>query len=157
MTVQDAVLRLERAGSESSKTTQKLREAVDVTASKIVEILDAADLRPDCAPIGLGHMIDPQSRAGLQQDLRRGKAKWGGIGSYYYSPGKRRLWTGCAEEDGEILNYSNVDRNNYQEPSRENCLMFAKHVADGLLGLVAEWLENRTADEVRAIARLEVK
>ena len=43
-TIQDAVLRLERAGSEASKTTQKLREAVDVTASKIVEILDAADL-----------------------------------------------------------------------------------------------------------------
>jgi hypothetical protein len=85
------------------------------------------------------------------------KAKWGGIGSYYYySPGE--LWIGCAEEDGEILNYSNGDRNNWQCPaSRENCLMFAKHVANGLLSLVAEWLEARTADEIRAIACLEVK
>ena len=167
MAIQDAVLRLERAGSDSSKTTRKLREAVIATASKIAEILASADLECDCTPVGRDGMIylnlRPETFADFGKLPDSEKAKWGGIGSYYYDPKNGLLWTGCAEEDGEVLNpgyrqgvaISDVIAGNLNSPSRENCLMFARHVANGLLGLVAEWLEKRTATDIRAIARLE--
>jgi hypothetical protein len=169
MTIQDAVLRLERAGSESSKTTNKLRAAVSTTADKLVEILDAADLRLSTGDKLSGTMaiyldLMPSDKFSKLSDEE--KAKFGGIGCYYYTPGRRlgisqnnpngtpgRLWAGePRENDSECLSGDTWD-----EISRENCLMFAKHVANGLLGLVAEWLERRTAADIRAIARLEDK
>ena len=170
MTIQDAVLRLERAGSESSKTTIKLRNAVSTTADKLVEILDAAALEPSQADKLSGTYaiylnLMPSDKFSALSDSEKGK--FGGIGCYYYQPG---AWTGVRKdgvkvcktgklyagdptnEDSECLSGDDWD-----EISRENCLMFAKHVSNGLLGLVAEWLERRTAADIRAIARLEDK
>jgi hypothetical protein len=161
MTIQDAVLRLERAGSEASKTTYKLRAAVSTTADKLVEILDAADLRISNAERMSGtaavylNLMPSEKFTALSDDDKR---KFGGIGCYYYVPPLRDVKLGefyagdPREQDSERLSGDTWD-----EISRENCLMFAKHVANGLLGLVAEWLEQRTASDIRAIARLEAK
>ena len=42
----NALKRLERIGSESSKTNQKLREAVEVVADKIIDLFPADKLLP---------------------------------------------------------------------------------------------------------------
>jgi len=159
MTIQDAVLRLERAGSESSKTTQKLREAVATTAAKIAEILATSGVECDMSPIGQDGFIYLNLMPGYKQLPDAEKGKWGGIACYYYAPKGSILYAGDPLSGyGEILNPPKYVNGMIPEPvSRENCLMFAKHVANGLLGLVAEWLEKRTAADIRAIARLEVK
>lgn len=158
MKIQDAILRLERAGQEHSKTTKKLLEAVAETANKIVEAFDAAGITASNKEIilnGTGAVNLDLLAASFKNMSDADKAKWGGIGCYYFVPasGDRRshLYAGDpTENEAERLD----SNGNHSEVTRDNALMFSRHVANGLLDLISKWIEDRTAQAQRGLDRI---
>ena len=144
----NSIIRLERAGNEHKKTITKLLEAVVSMADKIVAILDAAKIEASGDGINL-NLLDTSKMADVD------KAKWGGIGCYYYRPagGNRRshMYIGNPiEESSEQLDSNGT----LSDVTRENALMFSRHVANGLLTLISQWLENRTEVLLKGVYQL---
>lgn len=161
MKIQDAILRLERAGSEYSRTSQKLKQAVVEVSNKICAVLDASNVDASMKEkIANGHslvhldLIDSKTFAAMTDQE---KAKWGGISSYYYERGRNgrvsHLYTGDpTEPENEILNASDLDN-----ISRDNAFMFSRHIANGMLEMISNWLERRAENAERASLKLEAK
>lgn len=140
----NSLKRLERAGSEASAATAKLREAAREVAQKIVDIC-------------------PADAVGVE--LPRGyrvMSVHSNIASEYYLvvPG-----TGDADEDGwgESARMLDVLSDHYQHrdfnspvnaATRGDVLQFAADIANGLLAEIAAWLEARTGESEKATAQL---
>jgi hypothetical protein len=154
MTIQDAILRLERAGDDSSKTTQKLIDATIEVANVIAETLDRAGLAPESGYICI------RVRFPLRPDQPVSDGDSGGA-EYWFAPsakwnlpeGKRvhgSLYD-CSPTNmyAKCLNDPNVDyvwpNQNGSGVNRKVALQFAEDVNRGLIGLISEWLENRSA------------
>jgi len=132
-----AVKRLERAGSENSRTTQKLFEA----ARQVAELIK--DMVPAGARLPRGYYVKKvHSNVGSCSFLCRdfpgdypGEAVTryvDGIGSHLH--GDFHCWI------------PGQDRN--------TVLKFAEDIATGLLDEIAEWLEKRTAENQKATEAL---
>lgn len=123
----NAVKRLERAGSESSRTTEKLFEAASKIAEKIEKV----------APVGVilprGYKVVEIRSNVSSEDFLAVVDTWDlsvigyidGIGRYLH--GDFNCWIPAQERD--II------------------LQFAKDIADGLLDDIAEFIEDRNKEE----------
>jgi hypothetical protein len=140
----NAALRLERAGGENSRATEKLH----VAARKV------ADLIEGLAPVGVdlprGYIvIRERSNVGsaLFLKLYRGQDKHA---AEYGVNQRHSYWI-----DG-TGGYLHGDFHcEIPNQSRDGSLMFAKDVAEGLLDEIAEFLEQRAAQSDQATADLE--
>jgi hypothetical protein len=142
----NSLKRLERAGSENSRTTEKLREAAAEVANKIVEMV----------PLSL---IDEEGPKGAVVSLPRGyviEERTGNNASFRY-----------LTRDGDPLwesRYLDAKENHYQggdfncwigAANRDDILRFSKDIATGLLNEIATWLEERTKANQSATATLK--
>lgn len=126
MSIIDSLKRLERAGGEFSRATEKLRDSAVVVADKILE------------------MTEP---------LYAGKQDWGsavalpeGLEIHFIGDGKTPVLTFDHYTAWSPLSSRVADSRNESDPaSREDVLRFARMIADGYLGRLAEWLEKETA------------
>ena len=158
MTIQDAILRLERAGSENSKTTAKLIDATVEVANKIVAVLDAAGL--DYARAGNEIRISLRKFDDKGIDCG-GMEYWYRKPNYFYNNQTVHGTLYNMDPDNGFaakLNNNAVDLGEWatdqSDVSRQDALAFAKDVADGLIGKIAEWLENRSENATRRAAEL---
>lgn len=122
----DSLKRLERAGEEFSRSTEKLRKSASVVADKILE------------------MTEP---------LYDGKQDWGsavwlpeGLEIHFIGAGKAPVLTFDHYTAWAPLSSRVADGRNESDPaSRQDILRFSKMIADGYLDRLAEWLEKKTA------------
>lgn len=122
----DSLKRLERAGGEFSRATEKLRASAVVVADKILE------------------MTEP---------LYAGKQDWGcavglpeGLEIHFIGTGKSPVLTFDHYTVWAPLSSRVADGRNESDPaSRQDVLRFSKMIADGYLDRLAEWLEKKTA------------
>jgi len=128
----NAVKRLERAGSENSRATQKLYQAAGNVADLIetqvpvgVELPRGYYVREVCSNIG--------SCLFLCRETEDGRDYIDGIGRYLH--GDFHCWI-----PGQ---------------NRAVVMQFAEDVADGLLDEIAQWLENRATRADQAAQVLE--
>jgi len=117
----NAVKRLERAGSENSRATQKLKDA--------------------CKQ--LGEFIEKQVPHNVR--LPRNYIVKETSNSYYLVKIKNAFAYG-----EEVEYFGNTITDPYKEPSRLLCLQFAKDIAEGLLDEIAEFLEKRKEESEEA-------
>ena len=139
-TIIDALKRLERAGSESSWATNKLREAAKELAKYVERIV------PDDVDLPRGYWATTRS------------SNVGSCGFLNARSPERCEYTGdqLTEAIDGWDGYLHGDFNRpVCAPSRETVLKFAADVADGWLDELAEWLEKRTAEEDAATDTLE--
>ena len=134
----DALKRLERAGSENSRTTQKLREASVVVADTVVRAVEAAQAEGVELPRGYA-VIDQYSNVGCFTQLRNDDGE--------------TLNSDCATAGEEYL-HGDFNRT-FKVVGRDGILQFAADIADGLLDEIAVFLEERAAKEVAATQQLE--
>ena len=133
----NALKRLERIGSESSRTNQKLREAVEVVADKIIDLFPEGVDLPRRLKIVEEQDEDPQE------------------GSYYL------LAYEDPDESGAYAYGGTIHRVSGGEIS--TIYRFAQDLADGLMNELAEWLEKwnaqceKTADMLKELAEKELK
>jgi len=133
MNLNSALARLERAGSEHSRCTAKLREACVLVADAICDTLPPLD----------------EYRA---VDLPRG---------YFYDwPGCDRrvevaLYASAHGDDPEVAINCDGSSRGALLLTRHVALQFAGDVATGLLDEIAEWVERRAAQLADANAKLE--
>lgn len=126
-TVINAVKRLERAGSENSRATQKLFEAAKIVADSIEENVPAGVRLPR------GYIVRRvQSNLGSEKFLCRGTDDLtvfvDGIGGYLH--GDFQCWIPAQ--------------------NRKTVLDFAADIASGLLDEIAAWLEERATQANKA-------
>ncbi len=132
----NALKRLERIGSENSKTNQKLTEAVEVVADKIINLFPADKLLPRRLKIIEEQDEDPQ------------------YGPYYL------LVYSDPDESGP--HNGNVVRR-VSGGEIGTIYRFAQDLAGGLMNELAEWLEEwnakcgATADMLKELAEKELK
>lgn len=131
MSIIDAVKRLERSGQEHSKTTEKLREAAREVAGLIIRIVPEGETLPR------GYLVVDTERDGLL--LVQGVDN---SGCPVYINGR-----GYSGGLGYTPDFS-------LEPSRDDVLIFARAIANGLIEEIAEWLEQRNAENAEASAIL---
>ena len=134
----DSLKRLERAGSEHSRATEKLHEAVRVVARLVEEIV------PDGMELPRGYQVRAvSSNVGTETFLTR----WGYAGEDYDEPG-----------DAYVDGTGGYLHGDFSCPipaqSRGVSLAFAHDVATGWLTELAEWLEKRAAEDAEATATL---
>ncbi len=135
MSITDDLKRLERAGSETGRMTEKLREAACASAKRISASV------PDEA---LG--------AELPRGYRVHSHDYGQWGTYHYLYNP----TGeCIEGSGGYVG-GDFDYHWPSIPTRQAVLDFARDISGGLLGEIAGWLEDRSAVEAEATAELEI-
>ncbi len=133
----NAVKRLERAGSEHSRTTQKLFEAARQVAKLIKEMVPVGVKLPRGYYVQLVSSNIGSSRFlcrdfSVENDHANGVAFVDGIGGYLHRD--FRCWVPGQD--------------------RTTVLKFAEDVADGLLDEIAEWLEVRTVEMEEAANKL---
>lgn len=132
----NALKRLERIGSESSKTNQKLREAVEVVADKIINLFPAGKLLPRRLKIVEEQDEDPQ-----------------------YGPDYLLVYSD-PDESGP---YSDDVEHRVSGGEIGTIYRFAQDLAGGLMNELAEWLEKwnaqceKTADMLKELAEKELK
>jgi hypothetical protein len=121
----NSLKRLERAGSEQSRTTEKLIEAARALSEHVVEHL------PNDVQLGANvygdEMVERLLPRNIAIDRQCQLAYW----------------------DHMIGRYVAVDS------SREKALRFAHDIATGWLDELAEWLEKRAAEDATATATIE--
>lgn len=122
----NSLKRLERAGSEQSRTTEKLREAARVLGEHVVSQLPA-DVQLGANVYGYYEEVDRMLPRNIVIDRQCQLAYW----------------------DHIIGRYVAVDS------SREMALRFAHDIADGWLNELAAWLEERAAEDAAATQTIE--
>ena len=130
MSVIDDLKRLERAGSESSKTVGKL---IDAAESVVFLIIDT--VRPSL----LNRKIQ------LPMDycvylLEGEEEEWGTRLHHALSKGRHCFYSGDPEENGM---------------GRDVALVIAKDVAEGLIGKIAEMVEAQAKKDIEITKQLE--
>jgi hypothetical protein len=127
----DSLKRLERFGSENSKTTQKLIDAAAELSRLIVGYF--------------GPCEDGTIAAKAEHDYENSKRKYKTAWVHNYSICSGKL---CFQGDRGIqLGYEYVAKN------RENALRFSKDVAAGLLEGITATLEKRSTETEEALPR----
>lgn len=128
-----ALKRLERAGSENSRVTEKLHEAANEIASQIEPNV------PVNVTLPRRYMVrEIRSNVGSEKFLIRA------------SDGDEEIWI-----DG-TGNYLHGDFHcEIPAQTREGSLLFAKDIAEGLLDEIAQFIEERTAESDAARRQLE--
>jgi hypothetical protein len=121
----NSLKRLERAGSEQSRTTEKLLDAAHILSQHVVEHL------PHDVQLGANVYGDEMVERLLPRDIAIDR--------------QRQL----AYWDHMIDRYVAVDS------SREMALHFAHDIADGWLNELAAWLEERAAEDAAATQTIE--
>lgn len=122
----DSLKRLERAGEEFSRSTEKLRKSAEVVADKILEI---------AKPLYAGK-DDWGSAVGLPE----------GLEIHFIGDGKAPVLTFDHYTAWAPLSSRVADGRNESDPaSRQDVLRFSKMIADGYLDRLAEWLEKKIA------------
>jgi hypothetical protein len=135
----NSLKRLKRAGSENSRTTQKLREAAKDAALTIIELIprDAVD--------------EPLPR-GYQIAYRRSNI----AGEFYLQVPNSGYDSDARFLDIKTSHYLHNDFHCHVEAAtREDVLKFASDIASGLLSEIAAWLEERAQANKEATAKLE--
>jgi hypothetical protein len=128
----NAVKRVERAGSENSKVTEKLKVAC-IELGKFIEKQVPNDVKLPRDYIV--RTFDSTYYLGkIDHDAKQEDVDW--INGEPYAPA--RLIT-----------------NKYNPPTRKICLEFAKDISEGLLDEIAEFLEDRIKKEEEAINIVE--
>jgi hypothetical protein len=135
MNIIDAVKRLERAGDENSKATQKLHEA----ASTVAEIIEKQ------APVGVW----------LPRDYKVVRIRSNVSSEVFLIGGKDPYGDGNFWVDGIGRYLHNDFQCGIPSQTRAGSLKFAKDVAEGLLDEIAEFLEQRKAESENAATVLE--
>lgn len=123
----DSLKRLERVGSENSKTTQKLIDAARELASLITQ---------QC---GLPNFPDSENII-LNEDRLEPFAKF----QYFVANG--RLVNGKR---------STERHNAYVDETRDDALAFSKDVANGLLDYIVRVIEERQAESTESLSTLQ--
>ncbi len=129
-----ALKRLERAGSENSRATEKLIEAAGIVAEQIIAATPEPELQ-----LPRGYHVEP---------LRVGE--------------RRGLFLSCGTQlvSSGVGYYPNPTGGFYifiERTSREAALHFAADIASGLLDEIAAFLEQRAAEAASAAGTLEEK
>lgn len=134
MRLNDAIARLNRAGDENSRTTQKLFDAAKEVATLIENSV------PINARLPRGYVV---------RELRSNV----GYASFLESP--------HCNNDGDtffIDGFEGYLHNDFhvrvRKPSRNIIMQFASDIADGWLDEVAAWLEDRSVKSAEATATL---
>lgn len=123
-----ALLRLERAGDEHSRTTQRLCDA----AWLVADLLRRQWVEHVSARAGRHDDVTAYIRTGISVDAR-------GV----------TLWSGA--DDGEVI----AADGNPKLPSRWAAIRLAEAVADGWLTDLTQWLEARSSENAVATKGLE--
>ncbi len=140
----DALKRLERAGSENSRTTQKLRAASVVIADEIVKSVEAAQAESVELPRGYV-VVDQYSNIGCFTQLRTPSMADG------WEDSRRETLNSDSTAPGEKYLHGDFNKT-FFVAGRESILQFAADIADGLLDEIAEFLEKRaTENEAQAV------
>jgi len=122
----NSLKRLERAGEELSRSTEKLRESAEVVADKILGI---------AKPLYAGK-DDWDSAVELPEDLE----------IHFIGDEKAPVLTFDHYTAWAPLSSRVADGRNESDPaSQQDVLRFSKMIADGYLDRLAEWLEKKTA------------
>ena len=140
--VVNALKRLERAGSEHSRATEKLHAAVRVTAAEVIRIV------PEGVELPRGYRV-----RSIQSN----------VGNDYFLTYRSRdngTWEGADETfDAYVDGCGGYLHGDFHCPippqTRTKSLTFAKDVATGWLDELAAWLEARAAEDAAATASLE--
>jgi hypothetical protein len=134
----DALKRLERVGSEHSKTTEKLMSADRELSAKIVGQYNVRNETIEIVSV----YKDKESR-------------WAALGSLdqqvelHLLPTERmRYWI----REGDLFN---PDREEYVSSNRESALAFSRDVAAGLLDLIEQSLATRHEENMTALGVLD--
>lgn len=139
MKIQDALARLERAGSEHSRATEKLRQAVYAVASHLLDRLIEAGVDQELTTPAPIHIPSYPARGGNPE-----------LPVYlYYWGGPTLVW----EEQGVETRLSHHG-GEHDEIPRDIALDFARGVATGYLDRVAAWLEERALAAQEAAEKL---
>jgi len=148
MSIIDSLKRLERAGGENSRMTQKLKDAAQEVAKKIIEEC------PNDIELSRGYkvikciypdahlMIDPND--GWDWCLKTKKTSGYTMDDRWYVFG--------VDEKGHT---NNPEYEGLIPANRETCLQFAKDLSEGLLDEIAEVLEKRAEESKRAVEEFE--
>ncbi len=148
MSIIDSLKRLERAGEENSRMTQKLKNAAQEVAKKIIEEVPAGIELPrgykvtKCIYPDAHNYIDPND--GWDWCLKTKKSSGYTMDDRWYVFGVNQ------KGHTSSPNYEGLEPAN-----RETCLQFAKDISEGLLDEIAEVLEKRAEESKKAIEEFE--
>lgn len=143
MSIVNALNRLQRAGSESSRCTEKLHDAASEVADQICKAVYQARAVGKRLPRGY-RVVNVKSNVGNSDFLVWESAKRDEFGY------PESLWI-----DG-TGNYLHGDFHaEVPKQTREGSLRFAKDVSEGLLDEIAAFLEGLSAQATEATAALE--
>jgi len=146
MSVIDDLKRLERAGGEYSKTSQKLREAVISVAEKILELTESL---PEGTELPRDYLIDTRcGGSGGNRVCYRYLIKVEKIPDLGYE--EYKIVNGALDKDFYIMG-DIVDGTLVRVVPRELCLQFAKDVATGWIDEVAAVVEKFTEETISAV------
>ena len=126
MNVIDSLKRLERAGAENSRTTEKLRDAAAKVAEKVENLTKGLDV----AFLPRGYRIENHRGSDYLMSPE--------IDMEDYCPQRFALYPGSS----------------MQEPTRAAILRFAEDIEGGWLDEVAELLESRAVENDEAIGSM---
>lgn len=130
----NALKRLERAGSEHSKSTQKLCDAAVVVADMVADLVPISrEAYPSLVMLPRGYSV------GLAGCDRRAE-------QFLYSPldtdGIRTAFNSYRADDNGMVRCYGI--------SRKSALAFARDVADGWLDELGDWLQEQASQAARA-------
>ncbi len=135
----DSLKRLERIGSESSKTVEKIISAAQELEAKIVELYRTAP-----GPNVFINSVVILSKVTAERKCTQNEA----AGHLGLAPGARfnyRIYSGCLfHEPGDRVSLN-----------RDTALHFAKDIADGLLSVIAADLSMQQRENEDALQTLE--
>jgi hypothetical protein len=126
MSIIDSLKRLERAGSENSRATEKLRSAASDVAAAIEAI--SHDFRD--VPLPRGYVVETYQGAPYLMSREQN------------------------DDDYYSVRYAFFGRRG-EDPTRAAILEFAADIADGWLDELAEFLESRQVESNKAAEILE--
>jgi len=139
----NSLKRLERVGSETSRVTEKLKEACNGVAIKIVEQLESyCEDVTSPTPGEFREITIPENYRMIKIDTED-TTRWTLIVP------SQDVW-----EDhpyGRSLAYYTGDI------TRQDALRFSKAISEGLLEKIADWLEGKKAIAEKALKKIEEK
>jgi hypothetical protein len=151
----NSLKRLERVGDETSRVTQKLKDACVNVAQEILEvikdsgIIDVPDYYDGIVEYQLPCYLVDEERFTTQKAEKEDTNK------------KRhivRLYVDCQDNWWLAYNDSGVTNSKLTgEPSREDALSFAWIVSKGLVGAVAGWIEAEKKKDEKRIEMLAIE
>jgi hypothetical protein len=132
----DSLKRVERVGSENSKTTEKLIKAASEVADRIVS--QFANGGEDVV-LETQYVLETTDEEGRSVTHIKLRTEFAG---YCIRAGRLRFGDRNSDED-------------YVAQNRANALRFSKDIANGLLDVIAEIIERRNAETAEALAGIE--